>query len=232
MKLSRKYFVIGGAVLLISGCAPSSPRAEVRPGPPWLTPVLRPRPIGPAVDRGVIAANGLNVKANGGLGTVIGRQRWARGNPIIARLNPMGGVKRITVHHEGGTVVNFADVRSTSGRLELIRKAHLKCMKAGDIGYHYIIDRAGRLWQGRDMRFQGAHVSNHNEHNIGIMVLGNFDRQNPTSQQLVTLQMTLQQLMGEYQIATHNVFTHQELTQTQCPGKVLQRHMADLRRQS
>ena len=194
-------------------------------------PGSRPRPIGP-VPANVVATAVEPIIQAGDLGKILTRQRWARGKPIADRLNPMGGVKRITVHHEGGTAVYFADVRRTAQRLELIRKSHLQRMKAGDIGYHYIIDRAGRLWHGRDERFQGAHVSNHNTHNIGVMVLGNFDLQKPTRQQLTMLRSTLQRLRGQYQVAMHNVHTHQELMATRCPGNVLQTHMEGLRRQA
>lgn len=43
----------------------------------------------------------------------------------------------------------------------------------GDIGYHYVIDRAGRIWEGRDDSYAGAHTLGYN-HNIGIVVIGTY----------------------------------------------------------
>jgi len=139
-------------------------------------------------------------------------------------------VERMTVHHEGWTPVWFDDVQSTSKRLESIRRSHLKRFQAGDIGYHFVIDRAGRVWQGRDLRYQGAHVRDHNANNIGVMVLGNFDLQRPTKAQLSTLGFTLAQLMQRYRILSKHVVTHQELNVTSCPGKSLQSQVVAMRR--
>lgn len=134
----------------------------------------------------------------------------------------MNGVNRITVHHEGWRLVYFTDYRTTAERLETIRASHLQRMGAGDIGYHYIIDRAGRLWEGRDLRYQGAHVKEQNPHNIGIMLLGNFDQQSPSDAQMATLKSTLITLMRAYKVPAQRVYTHRELHNSQCPGTQLQ----------
>ncbi len=142
----------------------------------------------------------------------------------------MRAVEHITIHHEGWTPVWFDDVRSTSQRIESIRVSHLRRLHAGDIGYHLVIDRAGRVWQGRDLRYQGAHVRDHNTENLGIMVLGNFDLQRPTQAQNDALRHTVSTFMRRYRVPLRQVFTHQELNVTSCPGKVLQRHVTVLRR--
>ena len=160
---------------------------------------------------------------------VIPRSTWAKGPPIGRRLNPMGSFEHITIHHEGWTRVLFSDVQSTAKRLESIRKSHLDNLHAGDIGYHYVIDRAGRLWEGRSLRYQGAHVRNHNPHNIGIMVLGNFSVQHPTDVQMATLNQTLRSLIRQYRVPIQKIHTHKELMPTSCPGNSLQRSMVVLR---
>ncbi len=137
----------------------------------------------------------------------------------------MNGIASITVHHEGWDRVFFTDRAQTARRLESIRSSHLKRLRAGDIGYHFIIDRAGRLWEGRDLRYQGAHVKNHNPHNIGIMVLGNFDEQRPSQKQYDKLRVTVGGLMKLYRVAGRRVYTHQELMPTACPGTFLQYHV-------
>ncbi len=142
----------------------------------------------------------------------------------------MRGVNRITIHHEGWTPVWFTDARSVSQRLESIRRSHLDRLGAGDIGYHLIIDRAGRVWQGRSMGYQGAHVRDHNAHNIGVMVMGNFDLQRPSDAQHAALHQTLVGLVRQYRIPSKHVFTHQEFNVTSCPGRSLQKHTNALRR--
>jgi len=75
--------------------------------------------------------------------------------------------------------------------------------------------------EGRSDAYQGAHVSQNNPHNLGVMVLGNFERQQPTAEQLASL--------SRFTKATA-VRTHREFKPTQCPGHYLQAAVEQLRR--
>lgn len=141
----------------------------------------------------------------------------------------MAGINRITVHHEGHTPVWFTDEASTKARIEQVRNIHTRDRKWGDIGYHYIIDRAGRVIEGRSIAYQGAHVKNQNEHNVGVMLLGNFEQQSPSQAQVNTLQTTLRFLMAKHRVPVSRVYTHRELGKTACPGRNLQPRVARLR---
>jgi N-acetyl-anhydromuramyl-L-alanine amidase AmpD len=160
----------------------------------------------------------------------IPRSQWTSRPPVLARILPMNGVQKITVHHEGSGVVEFDDAATTAKQLEMVREFHAVDRGWGDIGYHYVIDRAGRVWQGRDTAYQGAHVRDHNAHNLGVMVLGNFDLQRPTEAQVTTLRASLITLQRSYRVPTAYVYTHQELNPTECPGVALQQRMVALRR--
>lgn len=230
MGMTRREFVLAGLALTATGCAQQSGLTVIRPGPVWpetapprstLPPRTAAIPPKPPVTPTAPAA-ALPIPA-------IARAQWAKADPIASRINPINGIDRLTVHHEGSTAVWFADMPGTQNRLELIRREHVKRGWA-DIGYHFVVDRAGRVWQGRDIRFQGAHVKDHNEHNIGVMVLGNFDIQQPTDAQLTALRNTVSRLMKVYRIPVGRVYTHQELMPTACPGKALQPRMVSLRR--
>src|SRR5262249_34581476 len=112
---------------------------------------------------------------------------------------------------------------------DTIRASHLERLHAGDIGYHFVIDRDGRLWEGRSLKYQGAHVKDNNEHNIGIMTLGNFDLQSPTSAQLTTLKHTVSTLARQYNAPPTHTYTHQEITPTRSPAPTLQPRTAAMR---
>jgi hypothetical protein len=162
--------------------------------------------------------------------TILPRSSWTRSAPITTRLNPMRGIGRLTVHHSGD-VFNASSRDASAGELERIRVQHLKRMSAGDIGYHFIIDRAGRVWQGRHAIFQGAHVKHNNPHNLGICVLGNFEKQIPSIQQKRRLRVLLGSLMKTLHIPVGRIHTHREFAgATLCPGKHLQSHLNALRR--
>ncbi len=252
MKPTRRELIIGGlGMLALGGCettqtTSTSVSAVDRPGPLWPSvshrPVVTGQPelvaVAPPPPRMVTPKRNTPqpkrptppVTMTMGQLQVIPRSSWAKASPIKSRIRKMGSVSRITVHHEGWTPVWFTDTTQTAARLDAIRRGHLSRLRAGDIGYHYIIDRAGRIWQGRDDDYQGAHVRSNNPNNIGIMVLGNFEKQSPSSAQYATLRNLLIALKRQHKVPTSRVYTHKEITRTSCPGRVLQSHMVNLRR--
>jgi len=55
------------------------------------------------------------------------------------------------------------------------------------IGYHYIIEKDGRVIQTRNDGERGAHTLGWNDRSIGICLAGDFNRYVPTKEQLVSL---------------------------------------------
>ncbi len=55
----------------------------------------------------------------------------------------------------------------------------------GDIGYQYLVDQYGNVYQGREggHATEGAHVGTYNHHNIGISLLGQFQPNAPGAPQ-------------------------------------------------
>jgi hypothetical protein len=166
-----------------------------------------------------------------------GREEWATSGPLIGRMDPMGRITKITVHHEGMDAASACSPAQTKADLRTIQRGHEERMHAGDIGYHYYIDYNGRIWEGRDLRWQGAHAGNNdaNRGNIGICLAGNFDLQRPTGAQISSLNMLLNYLMRTYHVSASNVYTHREIKRafglagTDCPGKYLQQQVNAIR---
>jgi len=235
MDLTRRQAVLAGLALMATGCASSRTASSARPDPWSLRSYRefnqRPTPTG-AVQRVQPAppAQAAPAVARADSLGVIARANWASTGPARKKVNPMRGVTRITVHHEGWKPVYFADTRSTADRIELIRTVHTRDRGWGDIGYHYIVDREGKVWEGRPIAYQGAHVRNNNEHNLGILVLGNFDKQTPSDPQLNGLVTSIKAFQTQHKVQKRRVFTHQEIVSTACPGKNLQNQMAGVRR--
>jgi hypothetical protein len=161
----------------------------------------------------------------------ISRASWAEGNPIPRNMNKMLPVKYITVHHDGMSPFTNISKSAAASRLETIRRSHLRrdSGRWGDIGYHFAIDPSGRLWEGRPLIWQGAHVRARNEGNIGVVVLGNYERQSVNATQQSTVHSTLQSLMTRFHVPVRRVLTHQEWAATACPGRSLQKVTSNLR---
>lgn len=217
MAMTRREILLASLGLAISGCAGRRSERMGSPTPAWTRatpakPVYAPPPP-PVVQAPVQMVPGFKA---------IPRSSWTRSGPIRSKINPMNGVKKITVHHEGSKPYWSADTRTTAARLEQIRRVHVNDRGWADIGYHYIIDRTGKVWQGRDIRYQGAHVKDNNEHNLGVLVLGNFEQQSPSKDQIDKLGYTLRDLMRIYKVPVTRVKTHREINPTACPGRHLQ----------
>lgn len=175
----------------------------------------RTAPVGPA---------GSNRVATG----VLPRSRWTRSAPELSLADPMRGISQITIHHDGMPPVSLSSMNSVASRIEQIRASHRQRGWA-DIGYHYVIDPDGRVWEGRPIKLQGAHVKDQNPQNLGILVLGNFEQQTPTPRATAALDDFLVGQMRQYRIPVSRVYTHQELASTACPGRALQRYMESTR---
>ena len=162
---------------------------------------------------------------------ILPRSMWARSGPDLSRVDPMDGVKLITFHHSGDPKPFLSsDFGDTAQHLEYVREYH-RSRNFQDIGYHFAIDRAGRVWQLRSLKYQGQHVRYNNEHNVGVVVLGNFDMQPMTQAQKDKVRIFGSLLRKQYTLPIARVYTHQEIVSTECPGHGMQPYMVSIRRQ-
>jgi hypothetical protein len=232
----RSILLMGMGFLAACTATPSTSSNFLVPEPIWPDP-SRPGGPAPSIASGTTpptAGTGVTpdpkAKAVDG---VIPRARWARGNPDGSDLNKMiVPIKWVTIHHDGlDSPMTETSMDASAARIEWIRCGH-RGRGFSDIGYHYVIDRDGRVWEGRNLRWQGAHVSKHNEQNIGILVMGNFDIQRPSQQQLDGMQKWVSTLLKRYRLEDGRVRTHGEWpgAKTACPGKHLQAAVANIRR--
>ena len=161
--------------------------------------------------------------------TLIERSKWAQetiGNPET--IVPMDTITRITIHHDGMPVGPMESDEQIRYRIVSIRNSHMK--KYADIGYHFVIDGKGRVWEGRPLDFQGAHVKGQNEGNVGVLFLGNSQIDKPTEVGLEGLYSLIHYLMKRHKVQPGQIFTHGELAQTGCPGKLLQARIDEARK--
>ncbi len=161
---------------------------------------------------------------------VIARANWTREQPRWKHSKPMNGVGLITVHHDALNASGLRGYGTSVQRLNSIRRSHIDRGPTWvDIGYHYIIDTEGRVWEGRPVSIEGAHVAKTNDHNLGIMCMGNFNEHRPTQAQLNTLDGFVAAQMRAYRVPMARVYTHQEIGTSACPGNHLQNYMNQTR---
>jgi hypothetical protein len=111
-----------------------------------------------------------------------------------------------------------------------IQRVHMRVLGFADIGYHFLIDAAGRLFEGRSLTVRGAHTRGHNTGTVGVALLGHFEQGDPTVAQQATLTSLLYSLRDTYQIS--HLAGHRDFlpTETVCPGHRLEVQLPDLAR--
>ena len=149
----------------------------------------------------------------------IPRSAWAVEKIDTGNILPMTHIFRITIHHSGDEGDIEGDPEQMLRHFEHIH-THNKGWAC--IGYHFIIAPDGRIFQGRPLKYQGAHATGDNNlGNIGICLIGDFDRIHVPAVQKAALIATLDRLTEEYSIEKHEIFGHREFKATDCPGKYL-----------
>lgn len=163
----------------------------------------------------------------------LSRRDWGA-NRLLANHDPMSRPYRITVHHTAEPAHTHTH-ESTVREMRDLQRMHQQDRGWADLGYHFMIDQAGRIVEGRPLTAQGAHAgdSDLNRGNIGICLIGNFvsqpDRgsdyaiaQAPTSEQMQALEKLVSELQARYAIRSNQIWSHSHLKETACPGPELE----------
>lgn len=157
--------------------------------------------------------------------TLVERSTWGAEREVASRLNPVGQKwRKITVHHSaeipGFTLNGHYD--NSVAALRKIQRYHIHENGWGDIGYHYLIDDSGRVFEGRSDRWQGAHAGGDaNVGNLGICLLGDFRGHQPSPAALDSLRRLIDEYRSTNDIPRDQVVGHKDIKNTECPGKHL-----------
>ncbi len=157
--------------------------------------------------------------------TTIPRDQWGAREAKAGSMTPhKGGWSKITVHHSAETSTDPAggSIEESMAALRGIQRYQIEENGWGDVGYHFLIDAAGRIFEGRALNWQGAHAGGaNNAQNIGVCLLGDLERRAPTPAALKSLELLVNDLRERYRIREGRLYAHRELNTTICPGDAL-----------
>lgn len=164
---------------------------------------------------------------------IIPRTRWGAQPPRPGLMDPAQGRYRyITVHHSAMDQLRSPDgsLASSASVIRDIQSAHMNGEGYGDIGYHFLIDPAGRIFMGRDARYQGAHAGGDNNiGNLGICLIGNFEIEHPSRAAIQAMDDLIEGLLQKLQLPRNSVRPHHYWKATRCPGRHLEDHLLKYR---
>jgi len=154
-----------------------------------------------------------------------------------------GKVNAGFVHH----TVNANDYTRSQvpGILRSIYAYHTKSRGWSDVGYNFLVDRFGRIWEGRyggvDRPVVGAHTLGYNDDSFAMSAIGNFDVRQPSQSMieaygaLFAWKLSLHGVdaSSTKQFVTSRNFPaingHRDAGSTACPGKYLYAKLATIR---
>lgn len=153
-------------------------------------------------------------------------------------------VQKIIVHH---TAEHSQESRDPVTLIRAIYYYHTITRGWGDIGYNYLIDKNGNIYEGRagGPKSVGAHTAYHNAGSLGISLMGNFNNTAPTKAQQKSLEILIAEHATRYGIditgreawlhaTSHNISGHRDVTVaghgTACPGRFLHNLLPEIRR--
>ena len=150
------------------------------------------------------------------------------------------------VHH----TVNANDYTrdEVPGILRSIYAYHTQSRGWSDIGYNFLVDRFGRIWEGRwggvDKAVVGAHTLGYNEVAFAMSAIGNFETEKPPQAVIDAYAKLFAWKLSMYGIKanatglkvkgkTLNAINgHRDVGQTACPGKYLYARIPDIRKEA
>jgi hypothetical protein len=152
---------------------------------------------------------------------VVDREAWSQRDPVIDRMD-RHSIEEITIHHLGGT-----STANGVARFRVAQNWHIDGLAWGDIAYHYIVGKDGRVYAARDPRWAGDTSTNYDPSgHLLIVAEGNFDIDVPSSLQLDALVATVAWAIGEWNVPVDAVTGHRDHAATACPGAHLYPYVA------
>ncbi len=166
-------------------------------------------------------------------GHVVSRSAWGARRTRCSSTNTTK--QRFAIHH---TVTGSSN---PARQMRGIQRFHMDSRGWCDVGYHFLIGSDGRIYEGRPLRFLGAHVGGHNTGNIGISFIGCYHTSGcgglgpttPSSNMVRVagrLAGTLRRIYG-IRITTSTLKGHRDHSgqSTSCPGNNLHRRLGTIR---
>jgi hypothetical protein len=206
----------------VDGVAPTGLRVDlVEPGTSAADATVGTRPAGAA-------------SAAASRPAVLSRAQWGADESLVKDTPGYGTVRGAFVHHT--VSANAYSQAEVPGILRGILAYHTRSLGWDDIGYNFLVDRFGRIWEGRgggtDRAVIGAHTAGHNTEAFAMSAIGTFSTVTPPSAVISAYQRLFAWKFAVHGVdprkaayyggrAYNAISGHRDVYSTQCPGQRL-----------
>lgn len=190
---------------------------------------------------------------------VITRSQWGADESLAGSTVTNSTVKAVMVHHTAST--NSYDTQSGAAQqMRSIYAYHTKSLGWSDVGYNFVVDKFGNIYEGRkgsiDRAVRGAHSGGFNVDTMGVSGLGNYDVTAPPAAMVDSISRVVGWKLGTYgvdpfatvsltsaggdtarypkgqTVRVNTVAPHREVNLTACPGRYLNDQMDTIRKKA
>ena len=174
--------------------------------------------------------------------TIYSRAAWGADESLRKGDPSYGSVQAAFVHHTVST--NNYSAAEVPAIIRGIYRFHVEGRGWNDIGYNFLVDRFGRIWEGRyggvDQPVIGAHTQGYNSQAFAMSAIGNFDVAHPPSalvaaySRLFAWKLSLHGTPATGWVTLNGkrlqrISGHRDAGQTACPGRYLYAKLGTIR---
>jgi N-acetylmuramoyl-L-alanine amidase len=190
---------------------------------------------------------------------IITRAQWGADESIRKPVDFNSVVRAMIIHHTD-TINTYTTLAQAEQQVRAVYAFHVNGRGWSDIGYNFVVDRFGHVFEGRagsiTKAVLGAHTGGFNTDTMGVAALGTFTTATPPSAMVSSIAKVVAWKMSEYamnvngtvqltsmgggtdkwpvgQVITVNTVTgHRTFGATECPGDALWAQLASIRSQA
>ncbi|MFB7218942.1 FG-GAP-like repeat-containing protein [Streptomyces sp. NPDC056227] len=135
---------------------------------------------------------------------IISRAQWGADESLVEdQPEYIDKVQAVFIHHTVDT--NNYSCGDSAAMVRAIMTYHVKTDGWNDIGYNFLVDKCGQIFEGRaggaDLPVKGAHTYGFNSYSTGISLLGNFETGKPTPAALQSAARIAAWKLGQYGVS-------------------------------
>lgn len=208
--------------------APSGDLAQIPPTPRVLiTPSPRPVSPFPPTPTARLPITPTSVIPTGPGPRILSRPEWGADASYLGWTPEYSPVRKFAIHH----TVTSDGGGDPAAAIRAIYYYHAVTLGWGDIGYNYLVDRSGNIYEGRSGGFNvvAGHAAQYSHGADGIALLGNYQETRPSDAMMAAVAALIAwraRTQGVDPAASGmfvdktlpNIFGHRDVMTTDCPG--------------
>ena len=149
----------------------------------------------------------VSAQATVGMPAIVTRAQWGADESLRSRAPIYTSTVRAGFIHHTASTSNYSAAQAAS-QVRAIYAYHTKSLNHSDIDYNFVVDRFGRIYEGRaggmDQPVMGAHTAGFNDNTFAAVALGNFETFNPAAADMAAMKDSFARLFA-WKLGLHGV---------------------------